>query len=125
MTQDRDDAPAGGKRQTRQRAGEPVASIGTKLKAVYDEVLAEPVPDRLLSLIAQIEATGGGILCEPNDPESLATAVEELLRNPDAARAMGGRGMEVVRERFSVRRMAEGMVRVFGQAVKPRDVAHV
>ena len=60
-----------------------------------------------------IEATGGGVLCEPDDPESLALAVEELLRNPEAARAMGARGMEAVRERFNVTRMAEGMVRVF------------
>src|SRR5438876_33858 len=39
-----------------------------------------------------IEATGGGVLCEPDDPHALAAALAELLRDPAAARAIGARG---------------------------------
>lgn len=30
--------------------------LGRKLKSVYDEVLSEPVPDRFLDLLAELEA---------------------------------------------------------------------
>jgi glycosyltransferase involved in cell wall biosynthesis len=53
-----------------------------------------------------LEATGGGLLCEPDDPVALATAVEELLRDRAAARALGERGRQSVMERFGVERMA-------------------
>ncbi len=53
-----------------------------------------------------IEATGGGVLCKPGDPESLAARLEELLADPEAARRMGHRGRRAVVERFSVDRMA-------------------
>ena len=33
-----------------------------------------------------IEATGGGVLCEPEDPESLAQTLEALLLAPEHAR---------------------------------------
>ncbi|MGO8677584.1 MAG: glycosyltransferase family 4 protein [Limisphaerales bacterium] len=59
-----------------------------------------------------IEATGGGVLCKPGDPESLAEAVEGLLLAPDRARALGEHGRKAVIERFSARRMAEGMLEV-------------
>jgi glycosyltransferase involved in cell wall biosynthesis len=72
-----------------------------------------------------IEATGGGLLCEPDNPESLAAAVEELLGDPERARAMGARGRETVRERFNVARMAEGMVSVFEQVVRSLDGVRV
>ncbi|HXP62203.1 MAG TPA: glycosyltransferase family 4 protein [Dongiaceae bacterium] len=59
-----------------------------------------------------IEATGGGMLCEPADPESLAQALETLLLAPERARALGESGRRAVFERFSARRMAEGMLEV-------------
>ncbi|PIZ36597.1 MAG: glycosyl transferase group 1 [Armatimonadetes bacterium CG_4_10_14_0_8_um_filter_66_14] len=57
-----------------------------------------------------VEITGGGVLCEPDDPVALARAVEGLLRDPAEARAMGERGRQVVLREFSARRMAEGVV---------------
>lgn len=32
------------------------ALIGTKLRSYYDELMAEPVPNRILDLLAQLEA---------------------------------------------------------------------
>ena len=53
-----------------------------------------------------LAATGGGRLCEPDDPKALAAAVADLLADPAAARELGERGREAVFERFSVARMA-------------------
>src|SRR5439155_23553202 len=96
------------------------ATYGESFGLYVIEALAAGVPvvqPRHAAFPELIEATGGGILCEPDDPEALALAVEELLGNPEAARAMGARGREAVLERFNVTRMAEGTMRVFEQVV--------
>ena len=60
-----------------------------------------------------IEATGGGLLCEPNDANSLADALESLLLDPAKARQLGQQGRKAVMEKFSVERMANEMEAVF------------
>lgn len=67
-----------------------------------------------------IEATGGGLLVEPDNPRALAQGIEELLINPRKGRVMGQRGREVVLREFSSRRMAEQMIEVFHRAVEAR-----
>jgi len=59
-----------------------------------------------------IEATGGGILCKPGDPEALAVALEKALADPAALAAMGRCGMQAVRERFTSETMARGFAEV-------------
>lgn len=59
-----------------------------------------------------IEATGGGLVCEPDDPKALAEAIESLLLNPDRAAALGQNGQEAVFEKFSAEAMARETVRV-------------
>jgi glycosyltransferase involved in cell wall biosynthesis len=54
-----------------------------------------------------LEATGGGLLCEPDDPESLAEKIGYLLDHPDEARDIGRRGRDSVRESFSMEKMTE------------------
>jgi glycosyltransferase involved in cell wall biosynthesis len=56
-----------------------------------------------------IEDGATGILIRPNDREGMASAVIELLRDPDRAFKMGQAGANRVRERFG----AEGMARQF------------
>jgi glycosyltransferase involved in cell wall biosynthesis len=63
-----------------------------------------------------LEATGGGVLCEPDDPADLARALSDLLLDPVRARELGRKGLRAVRERFTVRRMAEGVLEVFRTA---------
>ena len=63
-----------------------------------------------------IEATGGGLLCEPDDPEALAAALEELLTNPDRARELGRQGRQAVLERFTEDRMAAQVADILQQA---------
>ena len=64
-----------------------------------------------------VEAHGGGILCGPNDPRSLADAIGGLLGDADAARAMGEAGRHVVRQRFTAEHMATAVVRVLEATV--------
>jgi glycosyltransferase involved in cell wall biosynthesis len=59
-----------------------------------------------------LAATGGGILCEPNSPEDLADAIEELLSYPLEAHKMGAEGQETVLEKFSVDEMARGVEKI-------------
>jgi glycosyltransferase involved in cell wall biosynthesis len=58
-----------------------------------------------------IEATGGGVLCEPGDPKVAADAIEGLLRDPRRAAELGARGRKAVLHQFSIERMAENFVR--------------
>jgi len=70
-----------------------------------------------------VEATGGGLLVEPDDPDALATAIEDLLLHPADARAMADRGRRAAAETFSLRRMAENVATVFESvaAEHPRE----
>lgn len=36
------------------------ATLGAHLKAVYDEIVSQPLPERFLSLLAQLETKEGG-----------------------------------------------------------------
>jgi glycosyltransferase involved in cell wall biosynthesis len=74
------------------------------------EALAAGVPvvqPRTSAFPEIIEATGGGILCAPRDPEALSNAAEELLLDPGRARALGEAGRRAVFEKFSAEAMAQ------------------
>lgn len=82
------------------------------------EALASGVPivqPRTAAFPEIIEATGGGVLCAPDDPQSLADSLAGLLHEPSQARQLGQLGKQAVRERFSVGAMAARMIEVFGE----------
>jgi glycosyltransferase involved in cell wall biosynthesis len=62
-----------------------------------------------------LEITGGGLLCEPNNAEALAAAMERLLLKPDYARQLGEKGREAVFDKFNIEQTAEEMVRIYGE----------
>ena len=66
-----------------------------------------------------VEATGGGLLCEPDDAGSLAAAIAELLLDPERARQLGERGRQAVLERFTIDRAAGDFAQVCRQVVDP------
>jgi glycosyltransferase involved in cell wall biosynthesis len=83
------------------------------------EALAAGVPvvqPRHAAFSEIVEATGGGVIAEPN-AKALAEAVEGLLLNPVRARSLGEAGRTAVLQRFNVQRMAEGVLNVFREAV--------
>jgi glycosyltransferase involved in cell wall biosynthesis len=84
------------------------------------EALAAGVPvvqPRAAAFPELIEATGGGVLCAPEDPQALAEAIEGLLLEPARARALGEAGRRAVGERFSAEAMARGMEETLGRLV--------
>jgi len=75
-----------------------------------------------------IEATGGGVLFEPENPQSLAGALEELLLAPECARDMGTAGQRAVLQEFSAEAMARSTLSFCQAAVssgrsKPQPAA--
>jgi glycosyltransferase involved in cell wall biosynthesis len=79
------------------------------------EAMAAGVPvvqPRTAAFPEIIEATGGGVLCEPGNPKSLADAIEQLLLNPQRARALGKIGRNAVFEKFNAEAMAKENLRV-------------
>ena len=92
------------------------------------EAMAAGVPvvqPRVAAFPELIEATGGGVLCAPDDPQALAEAIEELLLDQARARALGEAGRRAVFERFSAEAMARAVVRAYGEKVgTPRPALH-
>ncbi|MFM8471778.1 MAG: glycosyltransferase family 4 protein [Limisphaerales bacterium] len=86
------------------------------------EALAAGVPvvqPRHAAFPELVEATGGGVIAEPN-AASLAATIEALLLDPARLRALGDAGRHAVRERFTVDRMAEGVAISTEALLRPR-----
>jgi glycosyltransferase involved in cell wall biosynthesis len=87
------------------------------------EALASGVPvvqPRHAAFPELIEATNGGLLCEPGNPTALADGIEQLLLDTQKARAIGQAGRNAVLQNFSVERMARNMVEVFHEVLQRR-----
>ncbi len=85
------------------------ATYGESFGLYVLEALASGVPvvqPRHGAFPELLEITGGGILVEPDDPESLAEGLESLLLEPARSEALAARGRAVVFEQFSAERMA-------------------
>ncbi|MCZ6596313.1 MAG: glycosyltransferase family 4 protein [Planctomycetota bacterium] len=67
-----------------------------------------------------LEATGGGVLCRPDDPESLADELERLLLDELLRKRLGEQGERAVRERFTSERMARDVESICRLAVAAR-----
>ncbi len=89
------------------------------------EALASGVPvvePRHGAVAELVEATGGGLLVEPNDPAALAEGLKELLLDPDRARQLAARGRQAVLERFTMDRAAGELVELFMSAGQAEEV---
>ncbi|MGI9068357.1 MAG: glycosyltransferase family 4 protein [Pyrinomonadaceae bacterium] len=60
-----------------------------------------------------LEKTGGGILVEPDDAQSLADGILRLFNDPALAEQLGQNGFHNVREYYSVARMADRALEVY------------
>jgi len=91
---------------------------GEAFGAYQVEALASGVPivqPRVGGYPEFIEATGGGILYEPNDPQHLAQALSSLLDDPERLREMGHRGRAAVMQNYSMKNMASQIMNVYRQ----------
>jgi glycosyltransferase involved in cell wall biosynthesis len=66
-----------------------------------------------------LERTGGGILVEPDDPDSLAEGILRVATDGDLALQLGRRGYEGVREHYSAGMMADRAVKVYQRLTVP------
>ena len=62
-----------------------------------------------------IEKTGGGILVEPGNVDSLAEGIYSLWRDQARAEELGRLGAEGVRRHYGAAQMAERAVQVYGE----------
>jgi glycosyltransferase involved in cell wall biosynthesis len=62
--------------------------------------------------------TGGGVLFAPGDVAALAAAVVDLHDDPYRRKALGEQGARGVRREYSVGRMAERAIEVYGEAIR-------
>ena len=66
-----------------------------------------------------VEDGRSGLLAEPGSPAALAARVDDLLRDPVRARAMGEAGRRRVRDLFSAGAHAEDVAAVYRQVLDP------
>jgi glycosyltransferase involved in cell wall biosynthesis len=89
------------------------------------EALANGVPvvePRHGAFPEMIEATGGGLLVEPDSPADLARGIAELLDDPGRRAELGRRGREAVHARFGDAAEADNALEVY-QSVLSRSAA--
>jgi glycosyltransferase involved in cell wall biosynthesis len=67
--------------------------------------------------------TGGGVLFEPGDVAGLASALADLHDDPYRRKALGEKGAREVRREYSVARMAERALAVYGEALGEASAA--
>ena len=60
-----------------------------------------------------IDDTGGGVLCDPGDPASLAAALKRMILDPDFAAQCGGRAQQIVHGRYNAEAMARRMIELY------------
>jgi len=65
-----------------------------------------------------IEATGGGLLVNPEDPADLARGLREILQDGAKRQKLGRQGLEAVRQRFTADMMARNTLEVYRQYVR-------
>ncbi|MEI6808555.1 MAG: glycosyltransferase family 4 protein [bacterium] len=84
------------------------------------EAMASGVPvvqPRIGAFPELVEGTGGGLCYEPNNASALAGALEEVLLDTGRSTRMAQAGRKAVMEQFSVSRMADSLLEIYGKCV--------
>jgi glycosyltransferase involved in cell wall biosynthesis len=100
------------------------ATYGESFGLYLLEAMASGLPvaqPRCAAFPELIEATGGGLLCAPDDAQALAACLGELLGDLPAARAMGLRARQAVLKSYSAQDMARAVIRVAAECGTERQ----
>lgn len=65
------------------------------------------------ALAEMVRETGGGVLVEPGDAASLASAIQRIIHDPAEAAALGRNGQAAVHSRYTAERMANDMIALY------------
>ncbi len=68
-----------------------------------------------------VERTGGGLLVEPDNAESLADGIFHIYKNPSLATKLGQQGFGKVREHYTVAHMAGRALEVYESLLENKD----
>ena len=66
-----------------------------------------------------VEKTGGGLLVKPDDPESLADGIREVLQDKELAAQLSASGFRGVREHYTAAHMADRLLDAYNSVVGP------
>jgi len=66
-----------------------------------------------------IEATGGGLLVEPDNPAALARGILDLHRDPETSAELGRRGRDGVRAHYDARKLAAATLQSYERLTRP------
>ena len=81
------------------------------------------VQPRRGAFVEVVDATGGGLLVEPDDPAALADGLQRLWADRPMARQLGRGGAAGVRAHYSVRRSAERLIEIYAAASRRPEAA--
>jgi glycosyltransferase involved in cell wall biosynthesis len=90
------------------------------------EAMANGVPvvqPRRGAFVEIVEKTGGGLMVDPDNPDSLAEGFETLWRDREKAATLSGKAFHGVRQHYTVSHSAARLLEVYGELVRPHDVA--
>ena len=125
--------------QPPERLSEVLASADVHVIALRRGLAALSVPSKLFSIMAAgrpvvasadpgteiprlVEAAGCGVVCDPEDPDGFAAAVESLIDDPGRRRAMGERGRAFVESWTTPASAAAAYAELFEElACRPGD----
>jgi glycogen(starch) synthase len=94
---------------------------GYDLTILQAMAMARPVVVSNLGSVPTAVADGDdGYLVTPGDPRALAAAILRVIADPAASAAVAERAHRTVAERFSVRAMCDGTLRVYERAIATR-----
>jgi glycosyltransferase involved in cell wall biosynthesis len=66
-----------------------------------------------------VENTGGGVLVQPDDPQSLADGILQIFNDKDRAEDLSANGFRGVREHYTAAHMADKLLECYNQAINP------
>ena len=66
-----------------------------------------------------VEKTGGGVLVQPDDPQSLADGILQIFNDKDRAEDLSANGFRGVREHYTAAHMADKLLECYNEAINP------
>lgn len=110
-----------------------LASLDMFVLSSHHEGMGSSLLDALASRLPVVATRAGGIpeviedretglLVPPRDPAALAGAILELYRDRELAARLAGRGLEVVRRKFSAEAMAGKIARLYEESAARKGI---
>jgi glycosyltransferase involved in cell wall biosynthesis len=95
-------------------------SEGMSIAALEAMAAGVPVVSTPVTGMAELLATGAGLLVEDHEPATLARGLVRVLDDEEGRRAMGATGQRLVDERFSAARMVADYERLYARVAAAR-----